>query len=104
VSESSDPELIREEIEATREELGDTVAALSEKADVKAHAKQKIEETKASVTDRKEELLGKAKEASPDAAMSAATQASQKARQNPVPVAAAGAFAVGFLVGRMFGR
>jgi len=80
------------------------VAALSEKADVKAQAKQKIEDTKASVTGKKEQLLGKAKETSPDAGVSAASQASQKARQNPVPVALAGMFAAGFLAGRAFRR
>jgi hypothetical protein len=40
VSEARDPEEIREEIEATREDLGETVEALAAKADVKAQAKQ----------------------------------------------------------------
>ncbi len=35
---AKDPEQIREEIEATRRELGDTVEALAAKTDVKAHA------------------------------------------------------------------
>jgi hypothetical protein len=56
------------------------------------------------VAEKKEQLLGKAKQASPDGAASAATQASQKARANPLPVAAAGAFAAGFLAGRAFRR
>jgi hypothetical protein len=99
VTESSDPEEIRREIEATREELGDTVAALAAKADVKTQAKQKIEDTKATVTGKKDELLGKAKEASPQTALTAASQLSVKARENPVPVAAAGAFVLGFLAG-----
>jgi Protein of unknown function (DUF3618) len=43
-----EPEQIREEIEDTREELGDTVAALAEKSDIRAHARKKLEE--ASVT------------------------------------------------------
>jgi len=100
VTESGDPEQIREQIEATREDLGDTVAALSQKADVKAQAKQKIDATKASVSEKKEQLLGKA----PDGAVSAASQASQKARENPVPLAVAGAFTAGFLAGRVFRR
>ena len=41
------PEQIEAEIEETREELGETVAALAEKADVKKQAKQKAEEIKA---------------------------------------------------------
>jgi hypothetical protein len=45
----TDPEQIRAEIEATREELGDTVEALAAKADVKAHARERIERAKASL-------------------------------------------------------
>jgi dsDNA-specific endonuclease/ATPase MutS2 len=104
VTESNDPGQIREGIDATRQELGDTVAALSEKADIKAQAKQKLEDTKASVAGKKDQLLGKAREASPQAAVSAASQASQRARQHPVPLAVAGAFATGFLAGRVSGR
>ena len=75
VTDASDPELIQREIEQTREELGDTVEALARKADVKAQAKQKVEQTKASFSEKKEQLLGKAKETSPDFAASAASQA-----------------------------
>lgn len=39
-------EELREEIEETRGELGDTVEQLSEKADVKAQAQAKVDETK----------------------------------------------------------
>jgi hypothetical protein len=45
----TDPEQIRAEIEATRQELGDTVEALAAKADVKAHARERIERMKASL-------------------------------------------------------
>jgi hypothetical protein len=38
------PEELRREIERTRRELGDTVDALSQKADVKQQARQKKEE------------------------------------------------------------
>ncbi len=99
VTGSGNPEEIRQEIEATREELGDTVAALAAKADVKSQARQKVQDTKAAVTGKKDELMGKAKQASPQTASTAATTASQKARENPVPVTAAGAFAFGFLAG-----
>ena len=104
VNEGNDPQEIRREIEATREELGDTVAALAAKADVKAQAKQKIDDTKATVSGKKDELLGKAKQASPETASAAATNVSTKARQNPVPTAAAGAFAFGFLAGWLLRR
>ncbi len=95
-----EPEAIQHEIEQTREELGDTVAALAQKTDVKAQAKQKLDDTKASVSETKDRVLGKAKDASPESASSAAAQVSQKARENPLPVAALGALAAGFLIGR----
>jgi len=101
---SGDPEEIRREIEATREELGDTVAALAAKADVKSQAKQKLQDTRAAVTGKKDELMGKAKQASPQTASSAATSMSQKARENPVPVTAAGAFVFGFVAGWVMRR
>ncbi len=46
---AKDPEQIREDIEATRRELGDTVEALAAKADVKAHVRERVERTKASM-------------------------------------------------------
>jgi ElaB/YqjD/DUF883 family membrane-anchored ribosome-binding protein len=103
-----EPEEIREEIESTRQELGDTIEALAEKTDVKAQAQHKVEDTKASINEKKDdllgkkdELLGKAKQASPETAVNAAAQAQQKARDNPVPLALIGAFALGFLLGRL---
>jgi ElaB/YqjD/DUF883 family membrane-anchored ribosome-binding protein len=101
---NADPEEIQAQIESTRRELGDTVEALAEKTDVKAQAQRKIEETKATLSEKKDELRGKAEQASPEAAVSAASQASRRARENPLPVAAVGAFAAGFLVGRLTSR
>jgi ElaB/YqjD/DUF883 family membrane-anchored ribosome-binding protein len=101
MSGTRDPEQIRQEIEETRAELGDTVAAMAHKTDVKAQANERLGHAKATVSEKKEEFVGKAKEISPDTAVSAATEASHKARQNPLPLAITGAFAVGFLVGRL---
>ncbi len=97
---SREPEEIQREIEQTREELGETVGALAQKTDVKAQAKHKLEDTKASISGKKDRVLGSVKEASPDSATTAAAQASQKARENPLPLAVAGALAAGFLLGR----
>jgi hypothetical protein len=44
------PEELRSEIERTRRELGDTVDALSRKADVKQQARQKKEEVQQRVS------------------------------------------------------
>ena len=61
MSDSRTPEEIRADIEHTREELGDTAAALAQRADVKARAHEKVEETKAKVSHKVDE----AKAASP---------------------------------------
>jgi hypothetical protein len=45
----SDPDQLREEIEETRQELGDTVEALAGKADVKAQAQAKVAQTEEQV-------------------------------------------------------
>ena len=100
VGEIKDPDQIRDEIEATRRELGDTVEALAYKADVKARVHDRIDATKESVAHK----FGKAREASPDSVSSGATQATEIARENPLPVAAIGAFVGGFLLGRLTKR
>jgi hypothetical protein len=115
VSASEDPEQLREEIEATRQELGDTVEALAHKTDVKAQVSEQVDQTKAQVQERIEhtretvshkadEFVGRAKEISPDGAKTAASTAAQKGRENPLPVAAVGAFALGFVIGRVSSR
>jgi ElaB/YqjD/DUF883 family membrane-anchored ribosome-binding protein len=108
------PEQIRADIEHTREELADTAAALAEKADVKARAHEKVEETKARITTKvdeaKEKVTGtasaakeKASDATPESvaasAQQAAGSASTKARQNPIPASLIAGFAAGVVVG-----
>jgi len=99
-----EPHEIRRDIEDTRRDMGDTVEALAEKADVKAQAQQKIAEVKQTIEAKRGELVGKARGATPDGATSTAGALQQKARENPVPVAVAGAFAVGLLLGRITRR
>ena len=98
---SGDPEEIRKEIEDTRAQLGETVEALAAKTDVKRQVKRRLDETKASVAEKKDEAFGKARETSPESARVAAVQVTEKARQNPVPLAVIGAFAAGFIAGRI---
>jgi ElaB/YqjD/DUF883 family membrane-anchored ribosome-binding protein len=97
-------ERIQHEIEQTREQLGDTVQALAAKTDVKAQATEKLKETKAAVAEKKDELFGKAREASPEGATQTASAATEQVRQNPLPVAAIGAFVAGFVFGRLTKR
>jgi ElaB/YqjD/DUF883 family membrane-anchored ribosome-binding protein len=108
-------EQIERDIEATRADMGDTVEALAEKTDVKAQARKQADEVKAQaqekltaaktkVTDTKDDLLGKAQEASPETARTAAAQVQQTARENPLPVAVGAAVLVGFVLGRLSKR
>jgi ElaB/YqjD/DUF883 family membrane-anchored ribosome-binding protein len=99
-----DPQQLRADIERTREDLGDTVAALAEKTDVKARARDKVAEVRQNVNQRRTELVGRARESSPDGATSAATQVRAKAQENPIPTAAIAAFVGGFLLGRITAR
>jgi ElaB/YqjD/DUF883 family membrane-anchored ribosome-binding protein len=99
-----DPEQLREDIERTRQDLGDTVAALAEKTDVKTRAKDKVAEVRENVSQRRTELVGRARESSPDGASAAAVQVRTKAQENPVPTAAIAAFVGGFLLGRITAR
>jgi uncharacterized protein DUF3618 len=99
-----EPEELRREIERTRAELGETVEALVAKTDVKARAREKVAEAKVSAAHRKDEVIGKARDLTPDSAGSASAGAATKAREHPLPVAVAGGFAAGFLVARLTGR
>ena len=98
------PRELREDIEKTREEMGDTVEALAAKTDVKARAEAKVSEAKAGVAERRDEVVGKVREATPQSAIQGAGQVAGAARRKPVPTAAAGAFAGGVLIGYLLGR
>jgi ElaB/YqjD/DUF883 family membrane-anchored ribosome-binding protein len=99
-----DPERLRADIERTREDLGDTVAALAEKTDIKTRAKDKVAEVRHNVSQKRSHLMGRAREASPEGAGSAAGKVRAKAQENPVPTAAIAAFVGGFVFGRITKR
>ena len=94
-----EPEDIRSDIEDTREQLGETVEALAEKADVKGQAKAKVDETKQRFTRKAGDAKDKIAGASPDQAKTAASSAASTAQQRPLPFAVGGAFAVGLVIG-----
>ena len=102
-----DPVRIRAQIEQTRAELGDTVAALAHKTDVKQQARERVAATRQKAAARKEQLLHRAHDANPGAA-ERASQARQaaagQARAHPLPLIAAAAAAGGFLLGRLTAR
>jgi hypothetical protein len=120
------PDDIRDDIEQTREELGDTAAALAQKADVKGQTKAKASKAKgkakAKATEakqkastkaeamkqtaaaKKDEVAGKAQEATPDSVGTGVQQAQRYARENPAALAIGGAFVAGFFLGRRRSR
>ena len=67
---------LREQIEETSEQVGDTVEALAEKADVKTHVKCKIDEKKQAALERIRDAQAKLQ------------GARVQAKKNPKPVAA----------------
>jgi ElaB/YqjD/DUF883 family membrane-anchored ribosome-binding protein len=92
------PEEIQREIVETREELGDTVEALAQKADVKGRAKKKVAETQETVKAKVGEVQGKVTEATPDQARQTAVQAVERVRERPLPAIAIPAFVAGLIV------
>jgi Protein of unknown function (DUF3618) len=102
--EQRSPEAIQRDIEQTRENLGDTAAELAQKADVKGQAKAKVDSAKHSAQEKKDEIFGKAKAATPDSVGSGAQSVASTAQQNPLPFAVGAAFLVGVVVGRTLRR
>jgi ElaB/YqjD/DUF883 family membrane-anchored ribosome-binding protein len=90
-----DPGQIRQDIEQTREQMGDTVEALGHKADVPGRAKEAISTRVDTV---KEKVTG----ATPSGGdvKQGARQAAGMARENPLGLAI-GATAVGFVAGML---
>jgi len=104
-----DPHDIRAEIERTRAEMSETVDALGYKTDVKARAKDSIQDKKESVmgvaSSAKERLVGAGQsvgDATPDSQQveQQARRAASVAQDNPLGLAV-GAVAVGFLAGML---
>jgi gas vesicle protein len=95
-----DPGEIRQDIERTREEMGDTVEALSYKADVKARAKDSISDSVDSVKSRVGLAGSKVSDATPSGedVKQGARRAKGIAEENPLGLAI-GAVAVGFIAG-----
>ncbi len=91
-AQTDDPEQLREQIGQSREDLGDTVEALPDKADVKAQASAKVAELREKVT-----------QVGGDDVKQAGAAAVAQAESNPLP-AIAGALATGFVLGRLTKR
>lgn len=101
------PEELREQVERTRDELGQTVEALAGKADVKAQVKERVatmKEQAASASAQLREKSGQAarlvREKAPDPLVEKAGQGAEAARANRVPLLAGGALLIAFLLVR----
>jgi ElaB/YqjD/DUF883 family membrane-anchored ribosome-binding protein len=95
-----DPSEIREEIEQTRGEMGETVEALGHKADVKTRAKENIAGKRDRVRERITGASSRVGDATPDAEQvkQRAKRAAGVAQENPIGLAL-GSVAVGFIAG-----
>jgi gas vesicle protein len=91
---------IREEIENTRSEMGDTVQALAYKADVPGRVKGNIAEKRDRFKEQMAGVTGTVSDATPDASdvRGGARKAAGIAQENPLGLALGG-LAVGFLAG-----
>lgn len=96
-----DAAALRAQIETTRAELGDTVAALAVKADVKQQARDRVEHLKQQVTHKRAELTDRARSTSPESVTQATQSAATQAKAHPLPVVAVAAMLGGFLLGRL---
>jgi ElaB/YqjD/DUF883 family membrane-anchored ribosome-binding protein len=95
-----DPDRIRREIEATRSDMGDTVDALTYKADVKSRAKERVMDTKESIRSKVVGASDRVGDATPDGEQVKhnARRAAGVAQENPLGLAI-GSVAAGFIVG-----
>ena len=97
-----DPSQIREEIEQTRAEMGDTVDALAHKTDVKSRVKESFADKKERLRAQMTGTTSRLGEATPDRGevKEGAQRAVGVAEENPLGLALGG-LAAGFLVGMM---
>jgi hypothetical protein len=97
-----DPSEIREEIEQTRGDMGETVEALGHKADVKTRVKESVADKRDQVKERITGAGSRVGDATPDAdeVKQGAKRAVGVAQENPIGLAI-GSVAVGFVAGML---
>lgn len=105
---TSDPEALRKDIEATRQQLADTVDALSYKADVRARAQDKARELREQLAETgrraKTEALNRVPH-TPEEARGQARQLGGRVRERPAWVVGAVVVLIGLLLlGRRRGK
>lgn len=87
---------LRQEIDQTREQLGDTVAALADKADVKGQVSGRVEQRKRQLRDLGQRAQGALGDRQQVGKLAGTVR--QRARENPPMVAGAGVIALAAIV------
>jgi gas vesicle protein len=97
-----DPSQIRQEIEQTRAEMGETVEALGYKTDVKARAKDSVVDKRDRLKERITGAGSRVSDATPDGEQvkQGARRAVGVAQENPIGLAV-GSLAMGFVAGML---
>jgi ElaB/YqjD/DUF883 family membrane-anchored ribosome-binding protein len=97
-----DPDAIRQDIEQTREQMGETIGAIGYKTDVKERAKDSVSEKTDAIKSKVGGVMGKANDATPSTGevKQGAQQAVSVAQENPLGLAI-GAVAAGFIAGML---
>ena len=97
---AQEPGHVSEAIAEQREELGETVEALAERADVKARVQHKATDAAEKVRHRGEAVAHRVREATPDPVASTVEAAATSVRRRSWPYAVAAAAVLGLLVAR----
>jgi hypothetical protein len=97
-----DPEAIRQDIEQTREQMGETIGAIGYKTDVKSRAKESVTDKTDAIKSKVGGVMGRANESTPSTGdvKQGAQQAVSVAQENPLGLAI-GAVAAGFIAGML---
>ncbi|HEX8052674.1 MAG TPA: DUF3618 domain-containing protein [Thermoleophilaceae bacterium] len=97
-----DPDAIRQDIEQTREQMGETIGAIGYKTDVKERAKDSVSEKTDAIKSKVGGVMGRANDATPSTGemKQGAQQAVSVAQENPLGLAI-GAVAAGFIAGML---
>ena len=97
-----DPDAIRQDIEQTREQMGETIDAIGYKTDVKSRAKESVTDKTDAIKSKVGGVMGKANDATPRSGevKQGAQQAVSVAQENPLGLAL-GAVAAGFIAGML---
>lgn len=92
---------VRQDIERTRDDLGDTIEALAAKADIRARARERIHATTTRARGKASTVADRVRSVAPEPVRGAACKVGEQARRHPRTAAASvGAAAAGLVIAR----